>query len=231
MIGPPWLADTLAAMVLAVAAYALGRLVVVAVGGARRTERDVDAYHVAMGISMAGMLTGSLTDFERQAWAVVFAFTTVWFVLRLPWTGAQRVVEQQPAGHRLVHVLSSGAMVYMMLAASAGSMDAMSMGAGGAGVRLPALAGMLAVVLVVATAVDAARLLMRPLRDSAPATVVAQPVVVMAPAGPSADAAPGPTAEDRPRPGDRFLAPRLAAVTQVVMGVAMAAMLVAMARS
>jgi hypothetical protein len=231
VIGPPWLADTFAAVVLAVAAYALGRLVAVAVDSTRRAERDVDAYHVAMGISMAGMLTGSLTDFEREAWAVVFAFTTVWFVLRLPWTGAQRVVEQQRTGHRLVHVLSSGAMVYMMLAVPAGSMAAMSMGAAGAGVRLPALAGLLAVVLVVATAADAARLLLRPLRDGAPVTALAPPVAVMVPAGPSTDAAPDPASQDRPRLGDRFLAPRLAVATEVVMGVAMAVMLVAMARS
>jgi hypothetical protein len=248
MIGPTWFADTLAAVLLVIAVYDLGRLAVVVGGSIRRTERDVDAYHVAMGVSMAGMLTGSLTNFERQAWAVVFGFTTVWFALRLPWNDALRAAEPQPVGHRVAHVLSSGAMAYMMLAVSSSSMAAMAAGAAGTGARLPGLAALLAVMLLVATAVDADRLLLRPLRGvtaAAPASAVA----VTAPVGPDAAttlatepsvgrSAVRPTieasasvADDGAPSSDRFLAPRLAAATEVVMGLAMVIMLVALARS
>lgn len=226
MIGPPWFADALAAVLLVIAAYDLGRLVVAAGGSGRWTERDVDGYHVAMGVSMAGMLTGSLTDFERQAWAVVFAFTTVWFALRLPWTEAVRAAERGPAGHRLVHVASSGAMVYMMLAVPGGAMAAMASGVAGPGIRLPALAGLLAVVLLAAAAVQAERCL----RPAAPTPVPAPEVPAMASVGavttPSTGGVP-----DCAAPADRFLAPRLAAGTEVVMGLAMVAMLAAMAWS
>jgi len=253
MIGPTWFADILAAVLLVIAVYDLGRLAVAVGGSTRRTERDVDAYHVAMGISMAGMLTGSLTDFERQAWAVVFGFTTVWFALRLPWNDALRAAESQPVGHRVAHVLSSGAMVYMMLAVSGSSMAAMAAGAAGTGARLPGLAALLAVVLLVATAVDADRLLLRPWRGVTTAAR-APAVAVTAPVGPATDAATSlatePSAgrslgsavrltmegstsvtDDGPPSSDRFLAPRLAAATEVVMGLAMVIMLVAMARS
>jgi hypothetical protein len=229
VIGPPWFADALAALLLVVAAYDLGRLAVATGGSGRWTERDVDAYHVAMGVSMAGMLTGGLTGFERQAWAVVFAFTTVWFALRLPWTEAVRAVERQSVGHRLAHVVSSGAMVYMMLAVPGGSMAAMASGVAGPGIRLPALAGLLAAVLLVAAAVQAERCL-HPLRHADPATVRAPDAAVMASVGAATAPSTG-NVPDGLASSDRFLAPRLAAATEVVMGLAMVAMLAAMARS
>ena len=51
------LSDALTASVLAVPLLSCGRLVVAGLLG-RRVDRDVDAVHIVMGVSMAGMLTG-----------------------------------------------------------------------------------------------------------------------------------------------------------------------------
>lgn len=212
MIGPGWLAGALAAAVLALAAYAAGRLVAAGRGG-RRSERDVDAFHVAMGISMAAMLTGSLSAFDAEAWAVVFACATVWFALRLPWHDAVRAAETEPVGHRLAHVVSSGSMVYMLLAMPGGSMAGMGPGGGGP-VRLPGLAAVLALGMLAAAGAHADRAFLRA-RRRAPAAVV---LAVAADGG--SVALPG---------GDALLAPRTAAGAEVAMNLAMAAMLALMA--
>lgn len=227
MIGPGLLADLLAVVMLAVAAYALGRLAVVAHAG-RPSERDVDAFHVAMGISMAAMLTGRLSTFGAEAWAVVFACGTAWFALRLPWHDALRAAEVQPIGHRLAHVVSSGAMVYMLLAVPGGSMTTMGTGAAGAA-RLPGLAAVLALAMVVAAAAYADRAFLRD-RRRAPSPA---PVVVAVGAGepgePGERGLPSGAGTGGPARAGRCLAPRTAAAAEVVMGLAMAAMLAVMA--
>jgi hypothetical protein len=227
VIGPGLPADLLAAVMLAVAAYALGRLAVAAHAG-RPSERDVDAFHVAMGISMAAMLTGRLSTFGAEAWAVVFACGTVWFALRLPWHDAVRAAEVQPVGHRLAHMVSSGAMVYMLLAMPGGSMAAMGAGAAGAA-RLSGLAAVLALAMVVAAAAHADRAFLHDRRRApSPAPVV---VAVGAGAGeaPGGRGLPSGAGAGGPARAGWFLAPRTAATAEVVMGLAMAAMLAVMA--
>jgi Domain of unknown function (DUF5134) len=134
MGGPSWLADILAAVMIATAAYCVTRL-----AAARRmrrpTEYDVDAAHVLMGVAMAGMLVPRLNPFWDSGWEVIFAAATAWFgwqiirAYRAPAAGCHR------PGHHLPHLLASGAMLYMFLAVStASTVAATGTAATGAGV-------------------------------------------------------------------------------------------------
>lgn len=238
MGAPAWLADALAAVVLVIAAYDVGRLAMAAATG-RRSERDVDAFHVAMGVSMAAMLTGNLTSFSSDAWAVLFACTTVWFALRLPWAMAVRTTGPPLLGHRLSHVVTSGAMVYMLLAVRAGSggggltrrMAGMDVGS----TKLPFLAVLLAVLLFGGAVVHADRRVLRRGRrllagtGPDPRDRTDLDVSLMQAGTTSAtslvETRQSPTRADAPAP---FLAPRLAATCQVVMGLVMVYMLITM---
>ena len=79
MTAPGWLADGLAIAMLTVAVYCASRLVVARLIH-RRTHYSVDAVHTAMGVAMAGMLTGS--PGQHDAWAMVFVVAAGWFGLR-----------------------------------------------------------------------------------------------------------------------------------------------------
>jgi hypothetical protein len=224
---------------LVIAAYSVGRLVVAATGS--RSERDVDAFHVTMGISMAGMLTGNLSAFSGDVWAVLFACATVWFVLRLPWAVAVRATGLSSAGHQLSHVVSSGAMVYMLLAAPLGAGDGRLVrgmaGMGTSSTSLPFLAALLAVALFAAAAVHARQGFVRqsrrpvpvlwPTRESrtdldmspmqARTASTANLLEVKVRKAPPGISAPAP-----------FLAPRAAVACEVAMGLVMAYMLTTM---
>jgi hypothetical protein len=225
--GPAWLADVLAAVMAAIAAYEVGRLSVAAATG-RTTERDVDAFHLAMGVSMAGMLTDHLTPFSAEAWAVFFGGMTVWFATRVPWAVAVHTNAPPSLGHRLSHVVSSGAMVYMLLAVPSGAYapGGMRAMASAGGTRLPALAVLLALALVAGTFVHGGRGLLgaegRPQTDGAAVRADA----------PGAARASGRLAArlgiEAPVSAP-FLAPGMAAACQVAMGLVMAYMLLTMA--
>jgi hypothetical protein len=78
MIGPSWLADVLAAVVLSVALFSIGRLIA-SRGYSRQGEVDADGVHVLMGVAMAGMFVPRLATLPTAAWAVIFAATAAWF--------------------------------------------------------------------------------------------------------------------------------------------------------
>jgi hypothetical protein len=167
------LPDVLAAAVLAVALFCACRLVVAALMG-RRTERDVDAVHVVMGVSMAGMLTGWLAGSWTEVWLVTFAGTTVWFGVCV----ARELRGARPAhgGGHLPHLVSSAAMLYMVVAMRwvpmGGGSHAMSqaqMTAGGT----PVLALVVATLLVADAVVSAGRLLVPVGRQAAPVSRLA----------------------------------------------------------
>ena len=230
-MGPAWIADTLSGLLLVIAGYDLARLGTSVTTG-RPTERDVDAFHAAMGVSMAGMLLGRLTPFDRQTWAVIFAVATVWFVLRLPWAVAGPVGERSHLAHRLALVVSSGAMVYMLLAMDGtGLMDDMSHASGS--VRLPFLAALLAVALFAAAMAHAERSLVRPARRELVAVrpgtgpSEALSMVDAAAMGTDGRVAGGSVWDPRADVG-RMLAPRTAAAAEVAMGLVMVYMLVTM---
>lgn len=143
MNAPVWLTGAFVAMMLGVAGFCLGRLVV-----ARRTRRpaeiDSDIVHVLMGVAMAGMLVARLRFGSSALWAVVFAGGVAWFgwetVRRRSGRGSARagagpgadpdagagagpgagpgagVADVWRCAQPVPHLLECGAMVYMVLA-------------------------------------------------------------------------------------------------------------------
>jgi hypothetical protein len=116
---------------LGIALYCAGRLIVARRTG-RRIEADVDVVHIGMGTAMAGMLVPSANPLAGHAWNLGW---TLFFGLAVCWFGGRLLIalaERGAAGSAPVHLLGSGAMLYMMSAtspsASGMSMPGMSMG-------------------------------------------------------------------------------------------------------
>jgi hypothetical protein len=164
MTAPAWLADALAGVMIATAAYCLGRIAA-ARRARRRTSYDVDGIHILMGMAMAGMLAPRLnplagSGWARDGWEVLFGSAAAWFA----WQVARGHRHQAAAAvsgraaHQLQHVLACGAMLYMFVAvvpATAGSQAAgmaiggpASNGIPGTGAGIPALAFGLALGLL-----------------------------------------------------------------------------------
>jgi len=209
MTGPSWLAGGFAGLMLATAGYCAGRLVAARVQR-RPAERDVDLVHMLMGVALAGMLVPRIglrpAGLWTALWAAVFAAAAGWFAWRagLAWWLARRPAP--PAGHYLPHLIMSGAMIYVLLAAghgAAGSAPGAAMG--GTGARFPVLAIAAAQFMAGYVLWAAGRLpALAPVRDwqsAAPASAV-------------------------PRPP---LSPRLAACCTIAMGLALAYLLVMVA--
>ena len=244
MAPPPWVAGVLAAVLLLIAGYCATRLAA-ARWWRRSTDHGVDVMHAVMGVAMAGMLVPRLNLLQARAWAVLFAAGAAWFgwqVLRdrrHRAAGRGRPAASGPAeppaapGHHGAHVLSCAAMVCMLLAAP--DLSAPMTAARGA---LPVLALLLAVAVAVSVVVSTDRL------------AALRPAPALAPAG---AAAPGEAAFTGPAPArngpirsgaTRAVAPRdaaparsvsrpvlcpgLAASCQIMIGVAMAYMLILM---
>jgi hypothetical protein len=210
--GPSWLAGTFAVIMLATSAYCLSRLVA-ARRWNRHTERDVDAVHVLMGVAMAGMLVPWLNPFWDGGWGVVFAIWTGWFAGQMIRASRQPHGNGHRAGHHLPHLLSSGAMLYMLLAVTsarppgAGHGESMTQAAAGAA-RLPTLALVLALAILGHVIWTTDRL-----ASLAPVAGTGPRVPVPAPAG---------------RGAMPPISPRLAACCEIAMGVTMGYMLVLM---
>ncbi len=205
MTGPSWLADGFAGLMLLTAVYCAGRLAAARIQR-RPTERDVDLVHALMGVAMAGLLTPWIglrpAGLWTGLWAVVFAAATGWFAWRagLAWWLARRPVPS--AGHRLPHLIMSGAMVYILLAGHA-AVSAPGAATGGTGARFPLLAIILAQFMAgyVLWATDRLAVLV-PVRNwralVRPAAVPADPAALAVSAVPAAHAGapaiPGPAA-------------------------------------
>jgi hypothetical protein len=149
MIGPSWLADVLAAVVLSVALFSAGRLI-----ASRRRQRqgevDADGVHLLMGVAMAGMFVPSLATLPNPVWEVIFAGGAAWFAWRS--VKLRRVSFLRPRGqcceYPVPHLVDCLAMLYVLWAVRVTGPGA-ALGAGGmsamaGGVRLPALALVLA---------------------------------------------------------------------------------------
>jgi hypothetical protein len=96
MIGPSWLADVLAAVVIAVAVFSAARLIASGRQRRRRGEVDADGVHVLMGVAMAGMFVPRLATFPNPVWEVVFAGGALWFGWRTAQDRRHRSLADQP---------------------------------------------------------------------------------------------------------------------------------------
>jgi uncharacterized protein DUF5134 len=229
---PGWLAGVLAAVVLVVAVFSVGRLVA-ARGRRRRGEVDADGMHVLMGVAMAGMFVPRLATLPDAAWGAVFGVGALWFAGRA-WRdrgGRDRGGRDPLAGrwcaYPVPHLIDCVAMVYVLWAvpvlvgggrlASGGGMGAM--GAAAAGARWP--------VIGLALAVGVCGYVVW-LLDRLPALQHAS----AAPLGPAFHDRDRYGAEFRPgsvtimMPGPALLAPRAATCCKIAMGVAMGVMLI-----
>jgi hypothetical protein len=110
----PWVGDFLAVVMLAIAAYCIARLVV-SFRTRGVTQRDSDAVHAVMGVSMAGMLVPSLSSAPNGLWILVFSGSALWFGWKVLHDSDRADVGGHPLGSHLTHLLMCAAMIYMLL--------------------------------------------------------------------------------------------------------------------
>jgi hypothetical protein len=120
----PWFVVAGEVVSLSVVVLSMGRLA----GGLRGRQIiwDSELLHLAMGVSMAGMLAPGVAVVPSAVWLGVFALGGCWFAGRASLT-ARRGITRQFVGTSLVRVGGCAAMVYMFLVVPpAGSMPAMA---------------------------------------------------------------------------------------------------------
>lgn len=236
MTNPDWLNDFFAAVMLAVALYSAGRLVVARVWS-RPTHRDVDVAHVLMGTAMAGMLVSDLNPIPSGVWEIVFSSLAAWFVWRCyqfvkdPSTGVEYHQHVHRLSRRTIHLVMSLAMLYMYLAVvptPEGVGGSMAMGAATGATTHFVLLPLLFIVSLFASAIWELDRLGRMSRAYA-AQVQTAPALASVGGGVLIDseksgATPERVDEERPP----WLAPRLEGVAHVLMCVTMGYMLVLM---
>jgi len=227
MGSPTWLAGVFAAMMLAVAAFCAGRLLLAR--GVRRARRpaelDSNLVNLLMGVAMAGMLATALRIGTPALWITLFGLGAAWFgaqALRL--RGGAALTPWQCA-RPIPHLLECGAMLYMLLALptphpstlhpSIPMATASMPAADTSHSALSAISLLLAVVLTAHVVWQANALTPRP----APASTFAP----ASPFPPASAPAATPTAACA-----RVLAPRCAICCKIAMGITMAYMLVLM---
>jgi hypothetical protein len=155
---PAWLLDSLAAVMLVVAALSAARLVAARrwPGGSGATPAYVDIAHLLMAIAMAGMLAASLQTLPDRAWEVIFGLMTAFFTCRVVRDARVSGLRALAGGHCAPHLIHAASMLYMFLALTgplaggSGGMTGMaSTGAGSAGtLEFPALAFVFTLLLV-----------------------------------------------------------------------------------
>ena len=127
---PAWILDVLAALMLAVAAVSAARI-----AAARPWRRgadivDTDVAHLLMAIAMAGMLAPGLGTLPGVAWEVVFCLLGAWFAGRVLADARRSGIRALAGGHCAPHLVHSGSMLYMFLAASSPAPGASGMSGG-----------------------------------------------------------------------------------------------------
>jgi hypothetical protein len=154
-VTPAWILDILAALMLAVAAVSAARVATARPWRHGAVTADTDVAHLLMAVAMAGMLVPGLGILPDVAWEVVFALLAAWFVVRVIADASTNGVGALAGGHCAPHLVHSGSMLYMFLAASppaarAGGMGGMPGGPGSVTMALshPTLALVFAFVLV-----------------------------------------------------------------------------------
>jgi asparagine N-glycosylation enzyme membrane subunit Stt3 len=155
LVTPVWILDVLAALMLAVAAVSAARVAAVSAVRGWRHEAviaDTDVAHLLMAVAMAGMLAPGLGIRPGVGWEIVFALLAVWFAVRVLADAGRDGLRALAVGHRAPHLVHSGSMLYMFLAASRPAARASGLpgGPGGGTMALshPTLAYVFALVLV-----------------------------------------------------------------------------------
>jgi hypothetical protein len=231
MGGPVWLTSIFTVLMLTVAVYCAGRLVV-ARRWRRPTEIDADGGHVLMGVAMAGMLVAGLRTMPSGLWEAIFAAGAAWFgwqILQL-----RRGVPTSPwrCLHPAPHMVECAAMLYMFLVLPP-SLAGRSAAAGMAGMstsatesRFSFLALIMALSMFGYVVRVADRLTARvpalaplPARQGPAAAASSPPEGAPSPAGCAAAGS---------RLGRPYLAPRCAALCKIAMGITMGYMLILM---
>jgi hypothetical protein len=108
--------------------YCAGRLIV----SRRRDDarqRDVDAVHLVMGVVMAGMLVGSLSFGWNGLWKNLFGLSAAWFGWRSLSALIRSRTDKGSLLHHVGHLVTSGAMCAMFVAAPAANAGASTMSA------------------------------------------------------------------------------------------------------
>jgi hypothetical protein len=244
MAGPPWLADTLAAAMILIAAYSASRLILSRLRR-RATEYDADALHVVMGGAMAGMLVPQLNVLPDRAWAAVFATAAAWFGWHAIRGHGLSIYGASRCRYPVPHLIECAAMLYMLLPAASsppargrGAIAMAGMGASASPApSFPALAVILALFMLgyIVWTTDRLTTLARA-KITAANPAVSRTHQSVGPVAPtpghhpaSASATPGAT---RTRPGNPPdpppLAPKLAACCKIAMSLAMGYMLILM---
>jgi len=226
-VTPSWLLDLLAAIMLVISAASAARIVARPLLAGRpwrlvQAGTDVDLANLLMGIAMAGMFTSRLTTLPSAAWEVLFGLLTAWFGYRA-WADT-RSVRGLAAERCTLHVVHCAAMLYMFLAlgtaassGSGGGMGGMGGSAAMSALRYPTLAGVFVLLLIGYGVWDLNQLSSRRHNFGAaggPATSIAAPAAAAARREPVVRAF--------------LLAPETRAGWDVVLGIAMAFMLVIM---
>ncbi len=116
---PSWLLDLVAAIMAAIAAASVARVVARPPLAGRpwrpvQAGADVDLANALMSIAMAGMLASSLSTLPNVAWEVIFGLLTAWFAYRA-WADT-RSVREMATDRCTLHVVHCAAMLYMFLA-------------------------------------------------------------------------------------------------------------------
>jgi hypothetical protein len=149
---PAWIFYLLAAFMLVVAAVSAARLLVARPWRPGSVIVDTDIAHLLMAIAMAGMLVSSLETLPDTAWEVIFGLMIAWYALRVVRDARANRGRALAGGHCAPHLVHSGAMLYMFLAATgSGAMAGMAgMSGGPSSLSLsdPTLAFVFAVVLI-----------------------------------------------------------------------------------
>ena len=124
---PIFLGYGLAAVMVSVSTYCLGRLLV-AKRWDRRNDYGVNISHVLMGLAMAGMLVPRWDPLSDRIWIVAFSVIAAWFAamsVRFVGEHGLRGSDEGHAhhiSHNLIHMTMACTMVYMYeVSARAGS--------------------------------------------------------------------------------------------------------------
>jgi len=142
MMTPSWILDTLAGVMLLVAAISAGRLMAARPWAGSTGDADTDIAHLLMGIAMAGMLVVSLTTLPNGLWDAIFAVLTSWFGWRVYRESRGQGARVLADGHHMPHLVHSAAMLYMFVAlnaTAAGSGGGMSGMGGSSGMAMQTL--------------------------------------------------------------------------------------------
>jgi Domain of unknown function (DUF5134) len=150
MIAPVWSLDSLAIVMLAVAAAsatriatrlspATGRLAVARAGSSvsqGAVEVDTEIAQLLMAVTMAGMLVPRMSVLPRACWEVMFISFTAWFGWHWVKDAGANGLRGLVGGHGWAHVLHCCAMAYMLVV-PAGSVDMRAI-CGGNAIEVPA---------------------------------------------------------------------------------------------